>query len=208
MQKRRPLIGITSRGCKEESPNSVPEPYLRSIVNAGGEPVILPSINGADQLSILEMINGLICSGGGDLYPGLYNGTAHPSTTYGIDRERDDAESEIIRLALKREILSLFICRGIQLVNALAGGDLHPHIPDSYGTSVRHRLDLPFGKFHPTEHTVLIQEDSLLKAATQTENLNVISCHHQAIRTVGQDWRVVAMAEDRVIEAVEHCYHP
>lgn len=209
---KNPLIGTTARGFLEESPNSVPESYLRALNKAGAVSVMLPSLDQRDLISILKVLDGLVGIGGGDIDPEFYkkddNCTCHPAT-YGVDSERDESESQLIRYAIEEGIPSLFICRTMQLANVVSGGDLIFDIPDDFGKAVSHRLDLPCRKFHPVEHKVeILEPDSLLGKIVQKNELSVVSCHHQAVKTVAPDWRVVATAPDGVIEAIEHIYHP
>lgn len=210
---KRPLIGIPTRGRKEEPPFSVTETYLDAVSSVGGEPVLMPSVMTAPE-SFLEYVDGFIVPGGGDVEPELYNGPPHP-TIYGVDPGRDRFEIKSIHFAINKGLPSLFICRGMQIAIAAFGGHLIPHIPDEYGTPdeyktlVRHRLDLPSKKWHPTEHVVNITApDSRLAKVIQKTEISAVSCHHQAVKTLPPNWRAVAKAPDGIIEAVEHLYHP
>lgn len=205
---RRPAIGITTKGRKEEGSFSTSEANINAITLGGGEPVLLPTAI-TDPETVMENLglDGFLFAGGGDIAPDLYDGSPHP-TIYGVDRERDSFEIKAIHFAITNGLPSLFICRGMQMVTVAGGGNLISHISDEYGTLVRHRLDLPH-KWHPTEHMVKITApDSRLAQIVQKTELSTISCHHQAVRTIPPGWDAVAFAPDGIIEAVEHLYHP
>lgn len=205
-KSKSPLIGITTYG-RNESSFSLPDAYIDTVRDAGGIPVLLPP--GESNLTVLiESLDGLIFAGGGDINPALYNGNAHPSN-YLVDSERDAFELNLARLALDSNMPVLGICRGLQILIVVSGGTLIPHIPDEYGTLVKHRLEMEPGLRYPIEHMVQINRDSFLAHLIQKTYISVFSWHHQAVSIVPPDWRVVAHTlEDGVIEAVEHQNHP
>jgi putative glutamine amidotransferase len=124
---------------------------------------------------------------------------------YGIDADRDQFELDLAIAALAKNIPTLGICRGLQVLNVAHGGTLIAHVPAHFGESVVHRLEEPTGC---TQHQVLIKPNSLLHQALQVTETIITSWHHQAIAQVPKDWQVVATATDGVIEAIEHCQHP
>ena len=92
----RPLIGITTdvavasyRAWEEESV-LVPSDYVRAVERAGGRPLLVPpSADGIDET--LDVVDGLIFSGGSDLDPATYGQEPHPETN-GVIEARDLAE--------------------------------------------------------------------------------------------------------------------
>ncbi|MGH7899553.1 MAG: gamma-glutamyl-gamma-aminobutyrate hydrolase family protein, partial [Candidatus Binatia bacterium] len=131
---RRPLIGVSSYprtssriGNREVFP--MPTMYVDAVRGAGGIPIILPP-GETDPAVLLDTIDGLILSGGGDVAPRHYAGDGHEHI-YGISEERDAFEIELAKAALARgDRPFLCICRGMQVLNVALGGDLHPHLPD------------------------------------------------------------------------------
>ncbi|MGJ5676539.1 MAG: gamma-glutamyl-gamma-aminobutyrate hydrolase family protein [Nostochopsis sp.] len=204
---RPALIGITTYGRQEASPFSLPAAYLDAVRAAGGTPILLPP-GETDPAILLEPLDGLIISGGGDINPKCYNGLHHPSI-YSVDCDRDAFELKLAQFALENHLPILGICRGLQILIVVSGGSLIPHVPDVYGTSVLHRLDPEPGKRIPTEHQVKIHKDSRLANFIQQTHISVVSWHHQAVHKLPPGWRAVAHAvEDGLIEAVEHEDHP
>ncbi|MBD2359102.1 gamma-glutamyl-gamma-aminobutyrate hydrolase family protein [Tolypothrix sp. FACHB-123] len=206
-KSHKALIGITTCGQQGALPFSVARDYLDAVRAAGGTPILLPP-GETDPSILLEPLDGLIISGGGDINPVCYNGCDHPSI-YSVDCERDAFELQLAKLALENHLPVLGICRGLQILIVVCGGTLIPHLPEVYGTSVLHRLEPEVGRRLPTEHIVKIDLESRLASCVQNTQISVVSWHHQAVHKVPAGWRVVAHAlEDEVIEAVECEYHP
>ena len=118
--KRKPVIGITAN--YGEATSRIAEGYYKSVVAAGGVPVIIPPVADKDVIiNTLEHIDGLLLSGGADYNP-LYCGEEPSPRLGGICSKRDLPELLITRLAYNRQIPMLGICRGIQtLAMALDG---------------------------------------------------------------------------------------
>lgn len=205
---RRPLIGISSyprthsrTGNREVFP--LPTSYVDAVRAAGGIPVILPP-GDADPAAVLDDIDGLVLSGGGDVAPQRYSG-GHHETIYGVSEERDGFEIALAKAALDREDRPFFcICRGLQVLNVALGGDLHSHLPDLGASTVEHRLP---ERLH-THHKASVAPDSRLAEMLESTEVTVCSWHHQAIRRLAPGLHPVAWAEDGIIEAVEHDEHP
>jgi putative glutamine amidotransferase len=168
----------------------LPYTYVRAVSDAGGRPVLLPTIPGADETGTLDLLDGLILGGGPDIDPALYGRAAGPHTVVSAP-ERDEAESALLRGALERDLPVLGICRGMQLLNIVRGGTLVQHLPE-HAT--------PPGSF--TRHEVVVQPDSVVGAAIGG-HADVHSGHHQGVESVGRGLCVVGRAPDGVIEAIE-----
>jgi putative glutamine amidotransferase len=124
---------------------------------------------------------------------------------YAINTERDNFELALAKLALKADIPVLGICRGMQILNVASGGSLVTHVPDAYGDEVSHGSGIPP---RAIEHRIEIEPNSRLAKIMGTNSTTVISWHHQAVRKVTSDWRIVADASDTLVEAMEHQNHP
>lgn len=195
-----PLIGISSydRDGDPES-FSLPVGYVDAVRKAGAIPVILPSGEPSPE-RFLDLVDGLILSGGGDLSPATYGGTGH-ETVYLVSEERDQFELALTKAALRRhDVALLFICRGMQVLNVACGGTLHVHVPDRFGDQVNHRLPPRL----PTRHPARVDPDSFLAEVLGETRIGVCSWHHQAVDRLGDGLRAVAWADDGVVEAVEH----
>ena len=200
----RPLIGITSTVTN----NAVASPltYARAVHEAGGIPVILPTIDD-DRLraELVQRLDGLVLIGGRDIPPSTYGEQPHETVEVMPD-ERWASESKLIEAWLATGKPILGVCLGLQMTNVVRGGSLIQDIPTQVGTSVVHR--------NPPEtkewavHRVAIAADSRLRAMFETDSIMVASSHHQAVKRLGGGLRVTARADDGVVEALELPEHP
>ena len=202
MKSKPPLIGITTPGQGETRLFCMRSEYVDAVRLAGGVPILLPP-GEPDPSFILERVDGLIFSGGGDIDPAIYNGSLHP-TIYNVDPERDRFELALATLALGTDIPVLGICRGLEVLVVATGGNLVSHLPDEFGEAIAHRTNQSL----PSEHGVKIAPESRLAKIVGATEAKIVSWHHQATRTVPPDWNITARAPDGVIEALEHKHHP
>lgn len=167
--------------------------YVLAVASAGGIPVPVPP-SGADVHALVEGLDGLVLTGGGDLDPACY-GEEAVEQVYGVDPERDRLEFAALIAAEGQGIPVLAICRGLQLVNVSRGGSLIQHVDDA----ALHWQTTPA---HEGAHTVSVHKGSRLAAFVGPEELLVNSYHHQAIGRLGDGLVVVADAGG-LIEAFE-----
>ena len=195
-----PLIGITTYHREREGRSrfSLPDTYVEAVRQAGGMPVLLaPGQQRVEDL--LARFDGLVLSGGGDLAPARFGGPSHPQV-YFVCEERDDFEISLIHGVLQRELPTLAICRGTQVLNVALGGDIHVHLEDEVGSQVRHRAS----QDQHTSHPVTLEAGSRLASLFEAGDLAAIaSWHHQAVRRLGEGLRPVAWAPDETVEALE-----
>lgn len=199
---QRPIIGITTYARDEGGDFKLPTEYVDAVRQAGGIPVLIPP-GEPHQTQLLDFLDGFILSGGGDVDPVLYQGQNH-ETIYMVDHERDHSEIEFTRQAVSRNVPTLCICRGIQVLNVALGGTLIEHLPDAVGNQIAHRVP----PRNPTEHPITIEPDSKLAQIMGQTEVTTASWHHQAVRQPAPGLQVVAHAPDGTIEAVEMPDHP
>jgi putative glutamine amidotransferase len=201
----RPLvIGISSYARDGEPPAfTLPCGYVDGVRAAGATPLVLPP-GEAEPERLLDIVDGLILAGGGDIAPGAYGGEPH-ETIYSVSEERDQFEFTLARAGLARsDVPLLCICRGMQVLNVVCGGTLHPHVPERFGDRVAHRVP----PLQTSRHPVRIEGESRLARILGATEVEACSWHHQALDRIGQGLRALAWAEDGLIEAVEHTAHP
>jgi putative glutamine amidotransferase len=197
----RPVIGITtyaqeaSFGAWRLPAALVPLDYVGAIERAGGRPLLVPpSEEAVDET--LDALDGLVFSGGADVDPASYGAAAHP-TTDEPQRRRDACELALLRAALERDVPTLAICRGSQLLNVVRGGDLVQHLPEVVGDEKHKQTP---GSF--SEHDVRIDPESRLGRLVG-EHGPVQSHHHQGFGRLGKGLVPSAWAEDGTLEGVE-----
>ncbi len=197
----KPVVGITTYaenaqwGAWDVPTALIPLNYVQSVEAAGGRPLLVPPSENAVE-ETLDALDALVFSGGADLDPSLYGADAHPETN-GIRPERDRGELALMEAALARDMPILAICRGLEILNVLRGGDLVQHLPEVVGDE-RHK-ETP-GIF--AEHEVTVDGQSRL-GGLLGERTHVKSHHHQAPGRVGAGLVETAWAEDGTIEGLE-----
>ena len=197
-----PLIGITTYGRDEEGRFALPVEYVEAVRRAGGVALLVPP-GEANWSPLLASVDGWILTGGGDMDPDAYGSGGH-ETVYMVDPERDASEFELARYLIDRGLPTFGICRGIQVLNVVLGGDLHVHLPAAVGEQVAHRAPPRL----PIPHRVQGLGGTKLAAIVKDLEFEVASWHHQGVRRVGAALEVVAQAPDGVVEAVEMAAHP
>ena len=175
------------------------EAYKISITRAGGRLVPFhPEQVGANPARIeawLEKnkIAGIILGGGGDVDPRLYGG--NPAEGTEVNRQRDNFEIALIRVAVKKRLPILGICRGCQILNVARGGTLR-NLDDNKTLAALH--------FNSDGHPVTLAKGSRLANIAEAQRLaNVGSYHRQAVLKLGRNLRITATGPGGVIEAIE-----
>lgn len=200
-QTRHPLIGLTTYGRNADNRYTLPAEYLDAVRRAGGIPLLIAP-GEPRWREVLEVIDALILSGGGDIDPGRYDGKRH-ETNYAIDHERDTLELQLGRSVIDSGLPTLGICRGAQILNVVQGGKLIEHIPDEIGSQVLHRAP----PREPVLHGVTLKSGSRLAGILGREQFEAYSWHHQALRGVPAGFEAVGHAPDGTIEAIEMPSH-
>lgn len=204
---KSPIIGITAGLMTDEQDygtvtrHRVSADYSEAVLAAGGVPIILPPQDGTVD-SILDVVDGLIFSGGADIDPALYGDTdVHPAT-YDISAERDRFELDLMRAAVERDLPVLCICRGIQVLNVALGGSLVQHIDDQIAQPLTHRQHEAGIMGNKASHDVTFIEGSLAAQVFESNGVAANSLHHQSLATPAESVRVEGVTSDGVIEAV------
>jgi putative glutamine amidotransferase len=204
------LIGITTAHMPH--PEGLPmvavqESYVQSVQNAGGIPLLIPlGLNSAELLLILERVDGLLFTGGGDIDPERFGGQPHPSI-HQVDPERDEIEINLVKEVVRLEKPFLGICRGIQVANVALGGDLLTDIASHIPSSLQHE-HVSSRPWSYLAHEIKVEGDSLLAEILGGTQFEVNSLHHQAVSRLASDFQGVAYAPDGILEAFEMPGHP
>jgi putative glutamine amidotransferase len=198
VKSSRPLIGITSVYQIDKENGSVLTKvdfdYFRAVAENGGVPVILPTVSNEDILQqYIKELDGLVLVGGDDIPPDAYGQQPH-ETVKVMPEQRYNFEKRLIPAWLSSGKPVLGVCLGMQFTNVVSGGTLIQDIPSQIGTKVDHRR---------TYHHVSIEPNSLLANILGKDEALVYSNHHQAVDKPGRNLKVIAHADDGVIETAE-----
>ncbi|MEW5920292.1 MAG: gamma-glutamyl-gamma-aminobutyrate hydrolase family protein [Bacillota bacterium] len=174
--------------------------YCRAVEKAGGLPVLLATLKVTGVADYLNMIGGLLLSGGGDVDPRHFGEEPLPGCGE-ITPQRDEVEIALVRLALQRDMPVLAVCRGLQVLNIACGGDIYQDLALREEPCLQHWQRAP--DHYPT-HSVCLEAGSVLKGIlSERESVRVNTFHHQAVRKPGDGLQSVARSPDGVIEALE-----
>ncbi len=173
--------------------------YTEAIKSAGGLPLVLPLASEATSEDTLRRLDGLLLTGDTrDVPPAVLGQEPHPKSKP-TSMERWDSDARWLMAARSLSTPVLAVCFGMQLLNVVEGGsivqDIRDLLPEA-GPHITPELDL--------DHPVTIEEGSLLASMAPGLHASVRSTHHQAVAETAPDYRVVARADDGIIEAIEH----
>lgn len=197
-----PRIGITgtTRLFDGASRSAVNSAYVQATLRSGGIPLVLPPvIRSEDVPAVVDVLDGLLLSGGEDIAPEYFGEAAHPRLG-AVDPDRDRFELAILREAWGRRVPVLAICRGIQVVNVAFGGSLWQDIPSQRPGAIAHS---PSTARDHRSHRIDLTAGSRAARALGAERIEVNSFHHQSIKTLASGFAVTGLAPDGEIEAIE-----
>lgn len=205
---KKPVIGISASinilengrfpGYRRSYVN---EDYVRSVILAGGVPLLLPLTNDPEIItSYCGLIDGLVLSGGHDVSPLSYGEQPLQKLGHTLP-ERDEFEKKLIENAFGKNLPILGICRGLQMLNVVFGGTLYQDLDYIPNCSIKH--DQYHDSALPT-HEIEISHGSTLHTIMNTTRIKTNSFHHLAIKDLAEAFLVSARADDGIIEAVEH----
>lgn len=202
---KRPIIGITGNTSAFKTDdfeafkiNYSSTGFSTAISMAGGTPIILPINEAAFAKEYIQLIDGLLLTGGQDVTPLLYG--EEPRKVIGpTSPERDNCEVALIKEAIRQKKPILGICRGLQLINVVLGGSLLQDLSEDESITIQH-----VQRSQPEFSTHSIKVKSGTHLADIIENNSYVnSVHHQAIKDLGKGLTVSAWSPDNVIEAIE-----
>jgi len=204
-----PIIGITtshSSNAYGQATILLTQAYAHAIMQAGGVPVLIPSLIANDGWDALYLrLHGILFTGGGDISLDHFRGDPHPCIR-DVDPQRDIVELNLLHAAVADGKPFLGICRGCQLVNVGLGGTLYTHIPDQLPNALDHSY--PGDMRTVLVHEVRIEEGTHIADVLGEPIVKVNSHHHQGLKDIAPSLRVAGHSPDGLVEAVELPNHP
>ena len=188
------FIGITT--SFNDGEQRLDAAYVEAVAAAGGIPVVLPMpVSEAVARRIVAGIDALVITGGPAIEEGLVGSL--PDDLAPTDPVRRAADVRYLALAEDAELPILGICYGMQLLNAVAGGQI-------FGDVERQNGVLAHSPKRGAEmHDIDIMPGSTLHRLLGCDRLSVNTRHIQALHSVGHGYQVTARSPDGVIEAIE-----
>ncbi|MHB1393959.1 MAG: gamma-glutamyl-gamma-aminobutyrate hydrolase family protein [Clostridia bacterium] len=210
----KPIILITSyhvgqdelsekkvRGKAEQDISICTWDYINAVMLSGGTPLVMPNIEGEDNIdALVKLADGILFSGGEDVNPKYFNEDIKVDNMTICDR-RDRFEMMLAERILLSDIPVLGICRGMQLLNIAAGGNIYQDIGVQYGTALRHSN--PQSRKADIIHLVNLLDETRLSDFYGCGLKGVNSFHHQAVKDLAPVLKASAYSEDKLLEAYE-----
>jgi putative glutamine amidotransferase len=193
MKAKKIKIGLTYTGSEAKHNN-----YVKWIKEDDDTIEVLKLSAEENNLEKVPELDALVMSGGIDTHPKHYGSTItdYPNAPEKFNEARDEFEIAVFNLALQQNLPTLAICRGMQLVNCILGGDLKQDLGEEKNELHRNVDD-------PQKHEVIIQPGTLLHTVTEKETDVADSAHHQCINHLGRGLMENAKSHDGIIEGIE-----
>ncbi len=200
----KPTIGITCPWSEETWGETIGNggfdysgrAYSDAIYNAGGTPLLIPVVEKHEDIEkhaaeIFDIVDGLYFSGGGNGRPRKENILP---TLYNQQPVRSAWEDYIMKLAYEKNIPTLGVCRGYQMMAVALGGAMDTiRMPE-------HKQTVPYNQ---GIHNVVIAPDSFMAKMVGSEPWFVNSIHVERVCKLPKGFVASAIAEDGSIEAIE-----
>jgi putative glutamine amidotransferase len=150
-------------------------------------------------LMALSVCDGLLLTGGEDVYPAWYGRESDTVRCTEMNPHRDSLDIALIGKALDLKMPVFGICRGHQILNVYLGGKLVIDIPADYPSLVKHQCEDYLHCFH----NVNITKHSLLSSLCKCDSFPVTTNHHQAVDQLSPLLAVCARSNDSLVEGIE-----
>lgn len=181
----KPKIGISLRVVDapnyDEKRDALSHDWPRLLEKLGFHPIYIPNnLKHVDEFFSDMFLDGLILSGGDNI---------------GENKNRDQTENSLLKLAIEKKIPTFGVCRGMQLINNYFGGEI------SFNNSTEHVS---------TNHDVEITNDKFT-SIFDSNKIKVNSYHRNTIKInqVGQNLNPFAISkDDNTIEGFFHTSFP
>jgi putative glutamine amidotransferase len=185
-------IGLTYTG------NEVKHDYYVNWLKGNDDIQIIKLVAEDNNLNLVKELDGIVISGGLDVHPESYgsNNIGYANAPEKFNQQRDAFETAVFNETIKQNKPLLGICRGMQLINCILGGDLVQDIGSAANTIHKNEGN---DKIHAVE----IMPGTLLSEITLTEAGKTNSAHHQCINKIGRGLLVNAVAADGIVEGIE-----
>ena len=202
---KKPVIGITCPFSVETWGDSTVHggyyyagrSYVEAVARFGGVPVLIPCEyehnDRAEYIeNLMDTVDGILFTGGGNV---KRPAGAKIDTLRLQQPIRYDFEEALLKTAVENDKAVIGICRGFQMILETFGGSLAEELVDGHKQNTA---------YYETWHPVNINPQSRLYQILGTEKKDVNSIHVQKAERIPEGYIAAAVAEDGVVESVEH----
>jgi len=180
-------VGICPSGISETTLSY----YRRSLKEAGADLIVYKDYcwTSAQVTSYINQIDALIS----------------PGSTSGDDDKRSTSDNALIQAAIAAGKPVLGICYGHQRLNVVLGGKHSAVTKLAPGSTVKHKyvVDGSNQGLNTQIHHITVDTTSTLYKLLGSSSVMVNSSHEYALDQVSTKLKVVARADDGIVEAVE-----
>jgi putative glutamine amidotransferase len=171
--------------------------YAARVFEAGGLPLVVSRPPGDAVGELMELADGLLLTGGGDVDPAAYGATRE--NVADEDAEADAWELALIAAARERQLPTLGICRGSQLLAVAHGGRLAQRVSGGHASL----NGLTPEEILSARHPISVAAGSRVERALGSGPVAVNTIHHHEIADPGELEVTATAADGAVIEALE-----
>lgn len=209
------IIGVTTQHGSDAWIDKNTHNYIKTLNGLGAKPLLLapdtpvtvpdgptftPDATGRLPAAVLDHLDGLILSGGGDVDPKYFGAPLAGAEPQSISLLRDELELALAKAALARDLPLFGICRGCQVLNVAAGGGMIQHLDG-------HRSPKESTAFHD----VVVSPTSRFHSLVATDRFSVNTFHHQGMdrATLAPAFvpAATALPDEWLVEAYESAQH-
>lgn len=206
-------IGVTLSTENESDLTWKEAQYLTALRRVGATDIriVRNTSEFTELIPVLETLDGLLLTGGGDVHPRHYGRSFEEGVEYSdINDVRDLCELQLARWAHHLDLPTLGICRGCQIMNVSLGGTLVADIPTHFQTPQNHLQEVPYERYQQIVHVK--PGTKLFDIMFDTEHgdlpdidwiFETNSMHHQAIEHTASPLRINALGTDGIYEGCE-----
>ncbi len=203
----KPIIGVVCDTSRQgpHTFHQAGDKYLQAVVRcAGGVPLLIPAL--ADQVApeeFLECLDGVLLTGGYSNVARHHYGAMPAPEDEHEDHARDHNNFALIPEILNRGIPLFGICRGLQELNVVLGGTLHPRLQEVDGRfDHRENKDDPVEVQYGPAHSVTVAPRGILEQIVGEREFMVNTVHGQGVDRLAESLTLEAEADDSTVEAV------
>ena len=183
-------LGVTSRiGIDPNHEGSERIYVAREFVDICDElnVTLIPIFKEKDIYRLIDICDGLLIPGSySNVDPKYYGGNKLENVDYGSNEY--ELDHKIIEAFIKQNKPILAICAGIQEINVYFGGTLQQNLTNHCNDEL---------------HNITIDKDSHLYDCYKKEKMDVNTLHYQAIDKVAPNFKISAISDDGIVEAIE-----
>jgi putative glutamine amidotransferase len=144
----------------------------------------------------LNKASGFVLTGGCDIHPARYGAEDELSRCGKTDMRRDSLEWLMVGHSFASKTPILGVCRGMQVMNVVGGGNLIIDLPEDRNTKIHQVED------GDAYHSIYPRVGSYLFEISSIDSVIVNSNHHQGLDQIAKGYSVLATAPDSIVEAI------